>query len=91
MLCVPFALVVVVEEHISEVRPPHGRRVDLLLGGIGQLVVEDSDGVITVASLKGMARSALVVDTVCLDHAQGTENVLFSVIVSSTTSVMAYS
>ena len=54
-------------------------------------MVEDSDGVITVASLKGMARSALVVDTVCLDHAQGTENVLFSVIVSSTTSVMAYS
>ena len=66
-----FALVVVITEHHIEVRGPHGRRVEPLLVGVGELVVEDGDGVVDAASLEGVASSALVVDEVVIDKVDG--------------------
>ena len=51
------APVVVVEEDIVEVCRPRLRRLEPLLDGVGELVVEYGDGVVDVASLERSGRS----------------------------------
>ena len=65
------ALVAFVEEDLLEVRLPRDRRVEPLLVGVRELVVEDGDGVVDAAALEGVAGPAVVVDAVLLDHLQG--------------------
>jgi hypothetical protein len=58
------ALVVVVEEHIFEVRRPADCSVEPLSGGVRELVVEDGNGFLDGAALEGVAGPAVVMNKV---------------------------
>ena len=65
------ALVVVVEVDLLQVRGPGDRRVEPLPSDVRELVVEDGDGLVDVASLEGVAGPAVVVYEVLLDLMDG--------------------
>jgi hypothetical protein len=87
----PIALVVVVEEDLLAVRGLGPRRVEPLLVGVGELVVEDGGSVVDVAALEGLAGLAVVVTRLFLIKLVGSVMALLSVIIPPSTAVILYS